>query len=323
MLQRLKVIVTRRLPEAVETKLETMFGAEINRSGKALPREALAAALHRCDVLACSVGDRLDTELIGQAGERLRLIANFGVGVDHIDLDAARAKGIAVTNTPDVLTDDTADIVMALILMALRRLGEGERLLRAGGWGGWKPTDFLGHGLRGKKLGIPGMGRIGQAAARRAAAFGMEIHYHNRNRLPREVETAIGARWWAELDAMLPVVDVLSVNAPYGPHTHHLIDARRLALMRRDAFLINTARGGLVDQEALIAALESGALAGAGLDVYPKEPEVDTRLIALPNVVLLPHLGSATVETRVAMGEKVVANIEAFAEGRELPDRVA
>jgi glyoxylate reductase len=317
-----KVIVTRRLPETVEARLEALLGAEINRSGKALSREALADALRGCDVLACSVGDRIDAELIGEAGERVRLIANFGVGVDHIDVAAARAKGIAVTNTPDVLTDDTADIVLALILMTMRRLGEGERMLRAGGWGGWKPTDFLGHRLRGRKLGILGMGRIGQAAARRAAAFGMEVHYHNRDRLPDEAEQALSATWWPTLDAMLAAVDVVSVNAPYGRDTHHLIDARRLALMRPEAVLINTARGGLVDQDALIAALESGAIAGAGLDVYPNEPEVDPRLIALENVVLLPHLGSATVETRVAMGEKVLANILAFAEGRELPDRV-
>ena len=320
--ERLKIIVTRRLPGPVEVKLEARFGAEINRSGKGLDRQALAAALRGCDVLACSVGDRIDAALIAEAGERVRLIANFGVGIDHIDVAAARAHGIAVTNTPDVLTDDTADIAIALVLMALRRLGEGERMLRAGGWGGWKPTDFLGHGLRGRKLGIVGMGRIGQAVARRAAAFGMAIHYHNRHRLPDEAEQALGATWWAELDAMLPAVNVLSVNAPYGADTHHLIDARRLGLMRRDAMLINTARGGLVDQGALIAALENGAIAGAGLDVYPKEPEVDPRLVALENVVLLPHLGSATVETRIAMGEKVLANIEAFAAGRELPDRV-
>ncbi|HEX5184341.1 MAG TPA: D-glycerate dehydrogenase [Allosphingosinicella sp.] len=322
MAERLQVIVTRRLPAAAETRLERLFGAEINRSGEGLTRDALAAALRRADVLACSVGDRIDSALLEEAGETVRLIANFGVGVDHIDLDAARAKGIAITNTPDVLTDDTADIAIALILMVLRRLGEGERLLREGRWGGWKPTDFLGRALKGRKLGIVGMGRIGRATARRAAAFGMEIHYHNRNRLPDATEAAHGACWWPELDAMLPVVDMLSINAPYGVETHRLIDARRLALMRPDAMLINTARGGLVDEEALIAALESGALAGAGLDVYPNEPHVDPRLIALPNTVLLPHLGSATVEARDAMGEKVVENILAFAEGRALPDRV-
>jgi glyoxylate reductase len=320
---RLKVIVTRRLPAPVEAQLEQLFGAEINRSGEALSRDALAAAMRRCDALACSVGDRIDAALLAEAGDRVKLIANFGVGVDHIDVAAARARGIAVTNTPDVLTDDTADIAIALILMVLRRLGEGERLLRDGRWGGWKPTDFLGRALRGKKLGIVGMGRIGQATARRAAAFGMEIHYHKRSRLTDAAEAAHGAHWWAELDAMLPVVDVLSINAPYGAETHKLIDARRLGLMRRDAMLINTARGALVDEEALIAALECGALAGAGLDVYPNEPHVDPRLIALPNTVLLPHLGSATVESRNAMGEKVIANILAFAEGRPLPDLVA
>jgi glyoxylate reductase len=317
-----KVIATRRFPAETEARMEQLFGAEINRSGKGLTRDQLADAMRRCDVLACSVGDRIDAALIEEAGERVKLIANFGVGVDHIDIAAARARGIAVTNTPDVLTDDTADIAIALILMVLRRLGEGERVVREGRWGGWKPTDFLGRALRGKKLGIVGMGRIGQATVRRAAAFGMEIHYNNRNRLPDETEAAHGARWWAELDAMLPVIDVLSINAPYGAATHKLIDARRLALMRNDAVLINTARGGLVDEEALIAALEKGALAGAGLDVYPNEPHVDPRLIALPNAVLLPHLGSATVESRNAMGEKVIANILAFAEGRPLPDLV-
>jgi glyoxylate reductase len=320
--ERPKVIVTRRLPSAIEARMEQLFGAEINRSGKAPTREELSAALRRCDVLACSVGDHIDAALLAEAGERVKLIANFGVGVDHIDLAAARAKGIAVTNTPDVLTEDTADIAIALMLMVLRRLGEGERLLREGRWRGWKPTDFLGRALRGRSLGIVGMGRIGQATARRAAAFGMTIHYHNRNRLPEEREAALGARFWPSLDAMLPEVDVLSLNAPYGVETHQMIDARRLALMRTDAILVNTARGGLVDEEALVTALEKGALAGAGLDVYPKEPEIDPRLIALPNVVLLPHLGSATVETRVAMGEKVIANILAFAEGRPLPDVV-
>jgi glyoxylate reductase len=322
MRQPFQIVVTRRFPTPVEARMEMLFGAEINRSGTALSRDKLISAVRRCDVLACSVGDRIDAALLEEAGERLRLIANFGVGVDHIDLATARARDIAVTNTPDVLTDDTADIVIALILMALRRLGEGEQLLRAGGWGGWKPTDFLGRSLAGKKLGIIGMGRIGRAVARRAAAFGMEVHYHNRRRLPADAEAALGAFWWAELDAMLPELDLLSLNAPYRADTHHLIDSRRLGLMRRDAWLINAARGGLVDEEALIAALETGALAGAGLDVYPKEPEVNPRLIALPNLVLLPHLGSATVETRIAMGEKMIANIEAFVEGRALPDRV-
>src|SRR4051812_878596 len=239
------VVASRRFPAEIEARLESLFGAELNRDGKALERDALADALRRCEILACSVGDRIDAALLDEVGGRVKLIANFGVGVDHIDLAAAKAKGIAVTNTPDVLTDDTADTVIALILMLLRRFGEGERMLRGGGWGGWKPTDFLGRSLRGKKLGVVGMGRIGQAAARRAAVFGMHIHYHNRHRLSGETEVALGATWWPKLDAMLPAVDVLSINAPYSTDTHHLVDARRLALMRPDAFLINTARGGL------------------------------------------------------------------------------
>ena len=297
--------------------MTALFDAELAGEGRTFDRARLAEAMGRCDVLASNVGDRIDAALIEGAGERLRLIANFGVGTDNIDLAAARARGIAVTNTPGVLTEDTADIVMALILMTLRRLGEGERILRDGRWGGWKPTDFLGRGLAGKVLAIVGMGRIGRAAARRAEAFGMEIHYHNRRRVPGE-----RARYWPDLDAMLAAADVVSVNTPYGPETHHLIDARRLALMKRDAVLINAARGPIVDQDALIAALEDRTIAGAGLDVYLNEPRVDPRLIAMEQVVLLPHMGSATLETRTAMGMKVVENILAFAESRALPDRV-
>lgn len=311
------VIVTRRLPATVEAKLSRLFEAELNRYDRPLSRTELKDAMARCHVLASSVTDRIDSELIRGAGETLRLIANFGVGTDNIDMEAARARGIAVTNTPGVLTEDTADLVMALILMTPRRLGEGERILRAGRWPGWGPTDQLGRSLTGKALGIVGMGRIGLAVARRAGAFGMEVHYHNR----RPVEGA-GALYWPDLDAMLAGMDFVSVNTPYGRETHHLIDRRRLGLMKPDAYLINAARGAIVDQDALIDALEPGRIAGAGLDVYPEEPKVDPRLLALPNVVLLPHLGSATVETRTAMGEKVLANILAFAEGRELPDRV-
>jgi glyoxylate reductase len=279
--------------------------------------------MRSCDALAPTVGDRIDAKTIAAAGERLKLIANFGVGVDHIDLDAARARGIAVTNTPGVLTDDTADIVMGLMLMGLRRLGEGERVVRAGAWPGWAPTDRLGRGLAGKALAIVGMGRIGKAVAQRARAFGMTIHYHNRARLAAAEEEALAARYWPSLDALLAEADVVSLNCFYGPETHHLIDARRLALMKKDAWLINAARGAVVDEEALIAALEARAIGGAGLDVYPNEPHVDPRLMALDTCVLLPHLGSATLETRTAMGEKVLANLLALAEGRELPDRVA
>jgi glyoxylate reductase len=313
----MNVVVTRRLPAAVEAKLADRFGAELNPADRLLDRSALREAMRRCDVLVPSVRDRIDAELIAEAGERLRLIANFGAGTDNIDLPAARARGIAVTNTPGVLTEDTADLVMALILIGPRRLGEGERNLRAGKWRGWGPTDQLGRGLGGKALGIIGLGRIGGAVARRARAFGMSVHYHNRR--PAADTDAV---YWRDLDAMLAEMDVVSLNAPYGPDTHHLIDRRRLRLMRSDSWLINAARGGLVDEEALIEALAAGRIGGAGLDVYPDEPEVDRRLLELPNVVLLPHLGSATVESRTAMGVKVFANILAFAEGRELPDRV-
>jgi glyoxylate reductase len=312
------VIVTRRLPATVEAKLSRLFGAELNRGDRPLSRTELKDAMARCHVLASSVTDRIDSGLIAGAGAKLRLIANFGVGTDNIDVAAARARGISVTNTPDVLTEDTADLVMALILMAPRRLGEGERILRAGRWRGWGPTDQLGRSLTGKAVGIVGMGRIGLAVARRASAFGMEVHYHNR----RPFEGA-GPLYWPDLDAMLASMDFVSVNAPYGAETHHLIDRRRLGLMKPDAYLINAARGAIVDQDALIEALEAGRIAGAGLDVYPEEPKVDPRLLALSNVVLLPHLGSATLESRTAMGEKVLANILAFAEGRELPDRVS
>lgn len=314
----MKVIVTRRLPGTVEARLAELFDAELNPADLPFDRERLSEAMSRCDAIAAAVTDRIDAGLIEGAGERLKLIANFGVGTDNIDLEAARARGISVTNTPGVLTEDTADLVMALILMTLRRLSEGERILRGGQWRGWGPTDQLGRSLTGKALGIVGMGRIGQAVARRAQAFGMTVHYHNR----RPVEGA-EQRHWPDLDRMLTAMDVVSVNAPYRPDTHHLIDRRRLALMRPDAWLINAARGNLVDEEALIEALAAGRIAGAGLDVYPDEPRVDPRLVALPNVALMPHLGSATLESRTAMGEKVLANIAAFAEGRELPDRVA
>ncbi|HEX8621885.1 MAG TPA: D-glycerate dehydrogenase [Allosphingosinicella sp.] len=311
------MIVTRRLPGAVEKRLAERFEAELNPADAPFDRARLGEAMRRCDALAPAVTDRIDARLVEGAGERLKLIANFGAGTDNIDLEAARARGIAVTNTPGVLTEDTADLVMALVLMAARRLGEGERILRGGLWRGWGPTDQLGRSLTGKALGIVGMGRIGRAVARRAEAFGMAVHYHNRR--PAE-----GAQqpYWPDLDAMLAEMDVVSLNAPYAAQTHHLIDRRRLGLMRPDAWLINAARGNLVDEEALIEALAAGRLAGAGLDVYPDEPRVDPRLIALPNVVLMPHLGSATLESRTAMGEKVLANLVAFAEGRDLPDRV-
>lgn len=319
----MKVIATRRLPEAVEVRMKALFDVRLNESDAPMDRTGLAAAMADCEALAVALTDRIDAGLIGGAGARLKLIANYGAGIDNVDLAAASARGIAVTNTPGVLTEDTADVAMALILMALRGLGQSERVLRAGEWKGWSPTDQLGTSLGGKTLGIVGMGKIGQALARRARAFGMPILYHNRRPVEPAIEAELGADYCASLDAMLGDADVLSLNAPGGPGTERLIDRRRIALMRPGAWLINTGRGALVDENALIEALEAGRIAGAGFDVYPKEPEVNPRLLALPNVVLLPHLGSATHETRTAMGMIIVENIIALAEGRELTNRVA
>lgn len=317
-----RVIVTRELTDAVMTRLEQLFDTTNNRSDAPMDRAALAAAMATCDVLVPTVTDHIDAELIAGAGERLKLIANFGAGVDHIDLAAARARDIIVTNTPGVLTQDTADMTMALILSVPRRLAEGEKLMRSGRWNGWSPGGMLGHRIGGKKLGIVGMGRIGQAVAMRARAFGLSIHYHNRHRLPEVIEAPLGATWHGDLDAMLREVDIVSINAPHTPQTEHLIDARRLALLGRHVYLINTSRGDVVEEAALIDALEQGKLAGAGLDVYEHEPAVDARLLALPNVVLLPHMGSATFEGRQATGEKVIANIRTWADGHRPPDQV-
>jgi glyoxylate reductase len=317
-----KLIVTRRLPEKVEARMGELFDFDLNRDDHPFTREELAQAMQGCDVFVPTVTDRIDAELIGNAGERLQLIANFGAGTDHLDLAAARAMGIVVTNTPGVLTEDTADLVMALILSVPRRLAEGEKLLRAGQWTGWSPTSLQGHSVTGKALGIVGMGRIGRAVAKRARACGLSIHYHNRERLPDIVEDKLDARHWPDLDAMLGEIDILTINAPHTPETHHMIDARRLSLMKPDAYLINASRGAIVDQDALIDALETGILSGAGLDVFPNEPEVDPRLIPLSNVVLLPHMGSATFEGREAMGNKVIANIRAWSDGHRPPDQV-
>jgi glyoxylate reductase len=317
-----QVIVTRRLPAAVEARMEALFDVRLNRDDEAFDREALLQAVGACDVLVPTLTDRIDAALTEAAGDRLKLIASFGAGTDHIDLAAAKARGIAVTNTPGALTEDTADLIMALILGVPRGFGEGERILRAGKWTGWAPTNLLGRSLGGKALAIVGMGRIGKAVARRARACGMEIHYHNRSPVPEAEEQTLGARYWSDLDAMLAQADIVSLCCPYTPETHHLIDRRRFALLKRQAVLINAARAGVVEQEAMIEALETGRLAGVGLDVYPDEPEVDPRLVALPNAMLLPHLGSASIETRTAMGERIVANILAWQAGEELPDRV-
>ncbi len=320
--RRLKVHVTRRLPQAVETRMAELFDVELNLLDLPMSPEKLRAAVAVADVLVSTVTDTIDAALIGAAGPDLKLIANFGVGVDHIDLEAARARGITVTNTPGVLTEDTADMVMALILSVPRRLAEGEKLVRAGAWAGWSPTGMLGHRIGGKRLGIVGMGRIGQAVAHRARAFGLSIHYHNRKRLPRAVEGPLEATWWPTLEAMLERVDIVSLNCPETPETHHLIDDARLRLMQRHAYLINAARGTLVDEAALAQCLARGGIAGAGLDVFEHEPAIDPRLLDLPNVVLLPHLGSATFEGRQAMGDKVITNIRVFADGHRPPDQV-
>lgn len=317
-----RVIVTRHLLPAVETRMEELFAVELNREDRPFTRENLAKALGRCDVLVPTVTDRIDAELIEAAGENLKLIANFGAGTDHIDLNAAAARGIMITNTPGVFTDDTADIAMEMIIGIPRRVREGIALVRRGEWSGWAPSAMLGRKLGGKTLGIVGMGRIGQAVAHRARAFGLEIAYHNRKRLPEALENMLAARYVADLDALIEQADILTLHCPAGPETRQIIDARRIALMKEGACLINTARGDLVDQEAMITALESGQMSGAGLDVYPNEPKVDDRLIAHPNVMTLPHIGSATREGREESGMKVVANIRIWADGHRPPDQV-
>jgi glyoxylate reductase len=317
-----KAIVTRKLPEAVEQRMRTLFDVTLNDSDQPMDAAAMAAAIADVDVLVPTVTDHIDAALIQAAGDRLKLIANFGVGVDHIDLKAARARNIIVTNTPGVLTDDTADVAMALILSVPRRLAEGEKLVRSGDWHGWGPVGMLGHRITGKRLGIVGMGRIGRAVAARARAFGLSIHYHNRRRLPEVSEQSLEATWYPDLDEMLASIDMLSINCPGNAETHHLIDARRLALLPSHAYLINVARGEVVDEAALVDALKSGRISGAGLDVYEHEPDVHPGLLPLSNVVLLPHMGSATYEGRNAMGEKVITNIRAWTDGHRPPDQV-
>jgi glyoxylate reductase len=316
-----KIFVTRELTEGVMARMAELFDAQLNREDRPLTRAELEAAVAKADVLVPTITDRIDADLLAKAGPQLKLIANFGVGVDHIDLHAAREHKILVTNTPGVLTEDTADMTMALILSVPRRLGEGEKLIRAGQWDGWKPSGMLGHRINGKTLGIVGMGRIGRAVARRAQGFGIRTIYHNRHRLPEGVEAELGARF-VDLDTLFSQSDVVSINCPHTPETHHLVDAQRLAQMRADAYLVNTARGEVVDEDALIKSLEAGRIAGAGLDVYVNEPHVDPRLLKLPNTVLLPHMGSATYEGRAAMGEKVIANIRAWVDGHRPPDQV-
>jgi glyoxylate reductase len=317
-----RVVVTRHLMDTVEARMRELFDVTLNTEDRPLSRDELVAAMRDADVLVPTVTDRIDADMFAAAGDRLRLIANFGAGTEHLDLGAARAKGIVVTNTPGVFTDDTADLTMMLILSVPRRLGEGSRLIRDGKWTGWAPSAMLGHRIGGRRLGIVGMGRIGQAVAHRARAFGMEVAYHSRHQLPDSLENMLGVRFEADLDALIAGADVLTLHCPAGASTHHLLNAARLAAMKPGSFVINTARGDLIDEEALIAVLESGHLGGAGLDVYAREPAVDPRLIALPNVITLPHLGSATREGREHAGEKIIANIRFWADGHRPPDQV-
>lgn len=317
-----KVFVTRKLLPTTEERMAELFDVIVNGDDVALNREELANAMRHCDVLVPTVTDAIDAKLIEQAGQNLGMIANFGAGTDHIDLLAAKSRNILVTNTPGVFTDDTADLTMALILAVSRRLGESVRILRSGQWSGWKPSGLLGRALGGRKLGIVGMGRIGQAVAHRARAFGMNISYHNRHRLPASIENMLSARYEPNLDTLIADTDVLTLHCPSGSETHHLLDRRRIGLMKADACVINTGRGQLIDEEALIAALSAGQLGGAGLDVFANEPQVDARLLTLPNVIVLPHLGSATEEGREAAGERVIANIRFWVDGHRPPDQV-
>src|SRR5499433_1807737 len=320
------VVVTRKLPDSVETRMRELFDAQLNLDDKPMSPAALAEAARVADVLVPTITDRIDAAVLSQSGDRLKLIANFGNGVDHIDVASALQRGITVTNTPGVLTEDTADMTMALILSVPRRLVEGSSVLSVGKeWAGWSPTWMLGHRIYGKRLGIVGMGRIGEAVARRARAFGLQVHYHNRRRVSPQTEEALEATYWESLDQMLARMDIISVNCPHTPATYHLLSARRLKLMRPEAYIVNTARGEVIDENALARMIEAGEVGGAGLDVFEHEPAVNPKLVRLARagkVVLLPHLGSATIEGRAEMGAKVIINIQAFMDGHRPPDRV-
>jgi glyoxylate reductase len=319
---RLKVVLTRRLPDAVETRMRELFDAELNLKDTPMDRAALEAAVQRADVLVPTITDEIDASLIAGAGDQLKMIANFGAGVDHIDIDAAMARQILVTNTPGVLTEDTADLAMSLILAVSRRIVEGAQVIAEGRFEGWTPTWMCGRKLWGKRLGIVGMGRIGQALARRAKASGLQVHYHNRKAVSPRIEEELGATYWDDLDQMLARMDVISLNCPATKETYHLLSARRLALLQPHAILVNTARGELIDEAALADAVARRALSGVGLDVYEHEPAIHPGLIGLPNVVLLPHLGSATLEARQDMGDRVILNVMTYQNGHRPPDRV-
>ncbi len=320
--QRLSVVVTRRLPEVVETRMKELFDVELRDPDTRMSRDELAAAMRRADVIVPCVTDHIDANLLAQAGDKLKLIANYGAGIDHIDVQSARQRGVLVSNTPGVVTEDTADMTMALILAVTRRIPEGLAVMQSGNWQGWAPTAFMGGRVGGRRLGILGMGRIGTAVARRAHAFGMQVHYHNRKRLRPEQEAEVEATYWESLDQMVSRMDVLSINCPHTPATFHLMNARRLRLMKDGAVIVNTSRGEVIDENALTRMLRAGEIAGAGLDVYEHGNEINPRLRDLPNVVALPHMGSATVEGRIEMGEKVLINIKTFADGHRPPDLV-
>ena len=318
----IKVAVTRQLPEPVETRLKELFDAKLSSSSLLMSKDQLYSLVKDCDVLVPTIGDQIDNHMIQSAGKKMRLIANYGAGFDHIDVQSANKLGIVVTNTPNVLTEDTADMAMALILSVPRRIKEGAKLLLDDDWDGWAPNALLGHRIHGKRLGILGMGRIGQAIARRAKAFGIQVHYHNRNRLSEKIEASLEATFWESLDQMLARIDFLSINAPHTPSTFHLMNARRLKLMKKTSYIINTARGELIDENALTRMLRSGELAGAALDVFEKGNKINPRLKELDNVFLLPHMSSATIEGRIEMGEKVIVNIKTFVDGHTPPDLV-
>ncbi len=319
---RTKVVLTRRLPEPVETRLKELFDVTLRDHDTPMSRAELVDAVKTCDVLVPTITDKIDAGLLGQAGENLKLIANFGAGIDHIDVETARQRGILVSNTPDVVTEDTADMAMALLMAVVRKIPQGLQAMQSGEWTGWSPTAYLGGRLGGRRLGILGMGRIGQAVARRASAFGMQIHYHNRRRLRPEIEDTLGATYWESLDQMVARMDILSINCPHTPSTFHLMNARRLRLLKPSAVIVNTSRGEVIDENALTRMLRANELAGAGLDVYEHGTDINPRLRELENVVLLPHMGSATLEGRVEMGEKVIINIKTYADGHRPPDMV-
>lgn len=318
----LSVVVTRRLPEVVETRMKELFDVTLRENDAPMTADELVAAMQNADVVVSTITDQIDAKLLGRAGDRLKLIANYGAGVDNIDVATARQRGIHVSNTPGVVTDDTADMVLALILAVTRRMAEGMLLAQSDNWAGWSPTAMLGGRIVGRRLGILGMGRIGQAVAKRAAAFGMQVHYHNRKRLRPEVEDALDATYWESLDQMVARMDILSINCPHTPSTFHLMNARRLKLMKPTAVIVNTSRGEVIDENALTRMLRAGEIAGAGLDVFERGHEINPRLKELPNAILLPHMGSATIEGRIEMGEKVIVNIKTFADGHRPPDLV-